>query len=122
MQTLSARRVGRLLEEGASDVCVPALCDVEIVSALRRSVVHGLVSKSRAAQVIEDYLDLPLVRTGHQTLLNRIFELRSNFSSYDATYVALAEKLGAGLLTMDDRLARSVRRHTKVSVLRPGSD
>jgi predicted nucleic acid-binding protein len=47
----------------------------------------------------------------------RMLELRSNFSAYDACYVALAELLGADLLTADERLARAVRTHTAVNLL-----
>lgn len=37
-------------------------------------------------------------------LLDRAFELRENIRAYDALYVALAEALGATLLTLDHRL------------------
>jgi predicted nucleic acid-binding protein len=47
----------------------------------------------------------------------RILDLRPNFSAYDATYVALAERLAAGLLTADERLARAVRTLTEVQAL-----
>jgi predicted nucleic acid-binding protein len=63
----------------------------------------------RAADALEDYLDLPLFRHGHQALLGRVLQLRSNFSTYDAAYVALAEQLKGELLTADDGLARAVR-------------
>ncbi len=63
----------------------------------------------RAVEVLEDYLDLPLVRHGHQALLGRVVQLGSNFSAYDAAYVALAEQLKGELLTADDALARAVR-------------
>lgn len=66
---------------------------------------------------LEDYLDLPLTRHGHRSLLSRILALRSNFSAYDATYVSLAESLGAELLTADQPLARSVKNLLKVKVL-----
>jgi len=59
-----------------------------------------------------DYLDdLPLSRHGHQHLLARILSLRANFSAYDATYIALAERLGATLVTGDQRLARAAESH-----------
>ena len=63
----------------------------------------------RAADAIEDYLDMPISRHGHQALLGRLLELRSNFSAYDAAYVALAEQLSGELVTADDGLATAVR-------------
>jgi predicted nucleic acid-binding protein len=96
---------------------VPALCDIEVAAGLRRAVLRGLVSAERAALAIDQYLLLPLTRHGHQALLPRMLDLRSNFSAYDACYVALAEVLGADLLTADERLSRAVRAHTTVVIL-----
>lgn len=90
------------------DLHVPALCDVEVASGLRRAMLAGLVSERRAAEALEDYLDLPLTRHSHRSLLGRVLELRENFSAYDATYVALAERLKAEILTADARLGRAV--------------
>jgi predicted nucleic acid-binding protein len=98
-------------------VHVPALCDVEVVAGLRRGVLRGSLSARRATEAVEDYLDLPLTRHGHQGLLERILELRPNFSAYDATYVALAEWLHADLLTADAGLKRATGTHTDVAVL-----
>ena len=41
----------------------------------------------------------------HDALALRIWELRQNLTAYDAAYIALAEALGAPLLTRDKRLA-----------------
>jgi predicted nucleic acid-binding protein len=71
----------------------------------------------RAREALTDYLDLPLERHGHPHLVSRALELRGNFSAYDAVYVALAEGVGATLLTADRPLARATRRHTGVAVL-----
>jgi predicted nucleic acid-binding protein len=43
----------------------------------------------------------------HRPLLHRAWELRDALGAPDALYVALAEALGATLVTLDRRLARS---------------
>ena len=115
--TAKGRQVSPILESEDVDVWVPALCDVEVVAGVRRSLIHGLLSERRSAEAIEDYLDLPLIRSGHESLLPRMFQLRANFTAYDATYVALSEQLGAELLTTDEPLARAVRAHTPIAIL-----
>lgn len=74
------------------------------------------ISSARAQQLIRDYVDLPVSRHGHLTLLARILELRDRLSAYDATYVALAEALGASLLTADKSLANAVRGAADIAV------
>lgn len=106
-----------LIRDPEADVHVPAFCDVELASGLRRAMLHEGMTDLRALEAAADYLDLPLTRHGHQTLLARLLELRYNFTAYDATYVALAEMLGATLVTTDDGLKRAVRTHTKLSVV-----
>jgi predicted nucleic acid-binding protein len=102
---------------GDADLHVPELCDLEALAFLRRSMLVGALSDARAEEALEDYTGLPLTRHGHETFLGRIFELRSNFSPYDAVYVALAERLTAPILTTDYRLARAVRDNVGVPVL-----
>ena len=50
-------------------------------------------------------------------LLERVWELRDNFSTYDATYIALAEALGCSLLTADAGLGRGPRIRCPVTVV-----
>lgn len=99
------------------DLHAPALCDVEVVAALRRALQLRSLSLPRAMEALDDYLDLPLSRHGHQALVHRVLDLRANFSAYDATYVALAESMRCALLTMDDSLARAVRQELAVELL-----
>ncbi len=63
---------------------------------------------------MRDYVDLPLTRHGHQLLLARVLGLRNNFSASDATYIALAERLGATLITGDEGLARAIETHPEI--------
>ena len=94
----------------------PALCDIEVVSALRRLLRREVISAARATELLDDHLGLRVVRHGHRPLVRRALELRENFTVSDATYVALAEALGAPLLTADRRLARAVRAHSGVEL------
>jgi len=95
----------------------PALCDVEVASALRRALLGGRLEEGRARLALRDLADLPMTRHGHQLLVARTLELRHNFSAYDATYVALAESLDAALVTADRRLASAVRSQLDLSVI-----
>jgi predicted nucleic acid-binding protein len=52
-----------------------------------------------------------MTRHRHASLLERALQLRESFTAYDASYVALAERLEARLLTLDRRLAAAVARH-----------
>ena len=96
---------------------VPALCDVEVTAVVRRALLAARLMEDRARFALMDYMDLPITRHGHQALLPRILTLYHDFSAYDATYVALAERLGADLLTGDRALANAAKKHAGVNVL-----
>jgi predicted nucleic acid-binding protein len=115
-----ADKVAGHIADHGSDIHAPHLLDVEVVSAVRRLVASGEASPSRGLEAITDLLDLPLMRYPHDILVPRIWELRANFSSYDAAYLALAEALsddGVPLLTTDKRLARATRAHSGIELL-----
>lgn len=97
-----------------NEIHVPELCGVELVWAMRSMVFSGEATPARAEKALDHYRKLRLVRHGHERLLGRVLQLRDNFSAYDAVYAALAERLDAELLTLDDPLARAVRRHLTV--------
>ncbi len=91
-----------------------------MLSALRRLVASGEASSGRAVEALTDLCDLPVERYAHDVLIHNAWELRDNFSAYDATYLALAELLaedGATLLTADAAFARATRRRGRVDVL-----
>lgn len=95
----------------------PHLLDVEVAQVLRRFVRRGEMTSSRAREALADLVDLPLARYPHDLLLPRAWELRENLTAYDAVYVALAELLGATLLTCDARLSNAPRHKARVEVL-----
>jgi predicted nucleic acid-binding protein len=120
LQRPAAAAISKRLAEHAFDLHAPQLLDVEVLSVLGRLAGSGDASPERAAEAVADLMDVPIERYGHEVLVPRIWELRSNFSAHDATYVALAEALGPGapaLLTTDGRLARAVRERGTIAVV-----
>jgi predicted nucleic acid-binding protein len=105
LQTVAGQRIEQRIYLHHESLHAPHLLDLEVGQVLRRLVREGTISAERAEQAIEDLLDLRITRYPHFLLLPRIWQLRHNLSAYDAAYVALAENLGARLLTRDARLA-----------------
>ena len=85
----------------------PHLLDLEVAQVMRRYAIAGKVRPRRGLEALEDLSSLPITRYPHTILLDRIWELRSNMTAYDAAYVALAEAIDGPLLTRDRRLAQS---------------
>jgi predicted nucleic acid-binding protein len=115
--------VAQELREHRFELHATHLLDVEVLSALRRVVAAGEATVTRAGEAVADLMDLPVERYGHDGLTPRVWQLRENFSAYDATYLALAEAItddGAPLLTADARLARATAAHTTVRVVLAG--
>ena len=105
LQTSEGQRIEHRMYSAKESLHAPHLLDLEVAQVLRRLVREGTVAANRADEAVRDLLDLRLTRYPHFLLLPRIWQLRHNFSAYDAAYVGLAEKLGAPLITRDGRLA-----------------
>jgi predicted nucleic acid-binding protein len=101
-----------------ADQHAPGLLDLEVTSALRRLLRARVIDEGRADRALADLSTHPLERYPHVALLPRIWDLRHNLTPYDAAYVALAEALGAVLVTADARLANAPGLRCAVEVLR----
>ena len=95
----------------------PELIDAEALQGLRGLAARRVISADAARTAVAELLDAQLVRYPHRPFVSRAWALRGKMSAYDALYVALAEALGATLVTTDLRLARAV---TTVDVAAPG--
>jgi predicted nucleic acid-binding protein len=97
----------------------PGLVDLEVISAFRGIVRSGKASVPRAERALRALVALPLDRVPHERLARRIWELRDNLTVYDASYVALAERLDTRLVTADAAFAAVPGIRCEVEVLRP---
>jgi predicted nucleic acid-binding protein len=88
------------------DLAAPHLIDLEIASVLRSALRAGRMTARRARQALQDLADLDIERVAHTALLARVWDLRDNYTAYDASYIALAELFQAPLLTYDAKMAR----------------
>ena len=103
----------------ADEVHAPHLLDVEVTSAIRRWLRSGRLLPVDARAYVRDLTDLAITRHGHETVLERVLELRDSMTAYDGTYVALGELLGATVVTADARLARAPGPRCTIRLLPP---
>lgn len=89
------------------DHAAPHIIDAEVMGVLRRDAMRGDLDLTSARLAILGLRDWRGQRFGHTALLERAWELRANVRGWDALYVALAEALGATLITLDRRLSRA---------------
>ena len=85
----------------------PEIALAEAVNILRRMEVSGRISNVNAVNAHAALFRYKIELYSYTPFAERIWELRSNLTSYDAWYVAIAESLDAPLLTLDRRLSRA---------------
>ena len=85
----------------------PQLALAEATNILRRLERIGNISRLEANSAQSDLLRLDIELFPFTPFGDRVWALRSNLSSYDAWYVALAEALGCPLVTLDRKLSRA---------------
>ena len=112
-------RANDVRERLASDTdhAAPSVIDVEVISVIRRDRLLGRLDATSAGQAVEDLRDWPGERFAHQPLLDRVWELKGSIRAWDAFYVALAEVLGATLVTSDLRLAAAAGPRCEIEVV-----
>ncbi len=90
-----------------ADLSAPDLLPFETANIIRRHELTGAITADQAAQAHADLLDLAVEQWPYELLARRSWRLRANLTTYDASYVALAEFLGVALVTLDRRIGRS---------------
>jgi predicted nucleic acid-binding protein len=116
LETPEGLRINRRIIAGGESLHTVHLLDVEFAHVLRRLVREKTLTARRAEEAIEDLSALRMTRYAPAPLLQRIWQLRSNLTAYDAAYVALAEELKAPLITRDRRIAAAAGHTAAVEV------
>ena len=96
----------------------PELMDAEVLSVLRRAVLHGHLAEARALMALDDLAAWPVERISHQSLTRLAWQHHQNVSAYDAFYIAAARTHGLPLLTADGRLSRAAGLGVEVQHIR----
>lgn len=117
LQTSLADSLSRRLFDRHETLHAPHLLDLEVAQVLRRYCARGDLPAQRGLEAIFDLADLPITRYPHEPFLQRVWELRSNVTAYDAAYLALAEALEAPLVTCDRGLASSPGHSAQVELV-----
>lgn len=107
----------RAFADASLPLAAPHLVDIEFTSACWRLVLQGKLTVSDAEEMLRRFATIQIERHAHGPLLPRVWELRDRLGAYDACYVALAERLQAGLLTADVRLSRVPGLRATITVL-----
>lgn len=89
---------------------------------MRREYRAGRLDNTAASQAIEDLQDWPGERLSHRLVFDRAWELGDTVRGWDAMYLALAEALGAVLITTDRRLGAANSPRCEIEVLPKASD
>lgn len=95
-----------LLSALTGDLHAPHLLDVEVLSVLRGLTLGGKLAPEAAEQARTDHFAFNVDLYRMVELADRVWELRHDYTTYDACYLALAEALPATLHTCDHRLQR----------------
>ena len=103
--------------QGDQEAAAPDLLVFEVLAVLRRHAAQGVIPSERAEAAVADLGDLPIELFPTMPLRGRAWELRENITAGDAMFVALAERIGAPLVTKDRGLARAARRHAGIEVV-----
>ena len=106
---------------GTDQVIVPAIWPLEVANVLLVAERRGRLSEAQASRFLELLAQLPINVDTSPTDVAGIVATgrRHTLSSYDASYLLLAERLGATLATLDKPLAKAARKAGVQLLIKP---
>ncbi len=99
------------------ELCAPTLIVHEVANALGRATKIGGISENDAKEALEALEDMK-IELFEPSWTKACQELsiacKLDLTVYDATYLFLAEKTRASLITADDKLYEKAKAHFKI--------
>jgi len=117
LNTSTGMQISPFILSPGTTLHAPHLLDLEVAQALRRYRVLGELESTRTTEAIHTFQDFSITRYRHDLFLTRIWELRHNYTAYDAAYLALSEALGALFVTRNSALASTTRHRARVKLV-----
>src|SRR5262249_45370507 len=98
-------------QRGVHDLIAPSHFPDEIANALTKAERQKLIAVGEAQKLIQDVLTTPPALYAADSLLYRAVDISSQTRSayYDCLYVALAEREGCEMVTVDDKLLTNLQ-------------
>lgn len=111
--TDAATRLFQQVADGAVELWAPDLVYPESVSALRKLVRLGALTESSARTAVDHLVELPITAAGTAALMADTWRMKDHLTPYDACYVALADTLGAELVTAERNLVLELHKRRR---------
>jgi predicted nucleic acid-binding protein len=93
-------------------ICAPQLLRSEVAAVLRKAVFTNRITHSDGSIMLRRALASPITFYEDEALLLEAYELAQRFHqprTYDAQYLALADRLHGDFWTTDERLVNSIK-------------
>jgi len=104
--TPEAQKLFSIYQQQKISLIAPILLSYEIANALKTNVMRKKISQKQAYNLLSAFklLNIKQAPIGFKDVLKTAID--HNVSAYDASYLVLAKKKGAKLLTLDKKLSR----------------
>lgn len=105
------------LQEAVS-IDLPLTAIIEVNNIFKNAVLRKRIREKQALQIYEKFLKFDFVSHSSDEILQRTLQtaITLDISSYDASYVALAESLQIPFYTADERLVRKAKSNLVISL------
>ena len=107
---LDEERIGDAAREALTSDnrwAMPEHWAVEVLSVIRGHLLSGKIGAAQAHDAVDAVSEIEPQVPPTRVLVERIWSLRGNLTTYDAAYIAAAEKYQCALVTADAKQARA---------------